>query len=91
MTQSTTLSLEQRKAILDRAVLRYTKRGFRIVHRTDTEAQLIKTKKFSFLWALLWFLVFGVGILVYLLYYWSKRDEQIYLQVDDFGKIRRTR
>jgi len=31
-----------------------------------------KPKQFSFLWALLWFLVFGIGIVVYLIYYASR-------------------
>jgi capsule polysaccharide export protein KpsE/RkpR len=31
--------------------------------------QLVKPKKFSFIWALVWFLLFGIGLIVYLLYY----------------------
>jgi hypothetical protein len=86
-----TLSIAERKAILDAEVTKYVKRGFRVQSRTDTEAQLVKPKKFSFLWAFLWLLLFGVGLIVYLLYYWSKKDEQVYLQVDEYGKVRRTK
>jgi hypothetical protein len=56
--------------------------------RTQTTAQLVKPKKFSFIWALVWFLLFGIGLIVYLLYYWGKRDQTVYLAVDERGNIR---
>ncbi len=91
MSSRSTLSIEERSAILDREIAKYIKRGFRVIARTDITAQLIKPKKFSFLWAILWFLLLGVGILVYLIYYWSKRDETIYLQINPYGRIKRTK
>jgi len=84
------LSVDSRRAILDKEISHYVKRGFQVVSRTDTTAQLVKPKKFSFLWAMLWLLCFGIGLLVYLIYYAAKRDEQIYLEVGASGKIRRT-
>jgi hypothetical protein len=50
-------------------------------------AQLVKPKKFGFIWALVWFLLFGIGLIVYLLYYWGKRDQTVYLEVDNRGVI----
>jgi uncharacterized membrane protein len=47
----------------------------------------VKSKKFSFLFALLWFLLLGVGLIVYLIYYAGKRDKQVYLTVDEQGYI----
>jgi len=85
-----TLTLEARTAILDREVARYVKRGFRLVTRTPTTAQLLKPKHFSFLWATLWFCCLGIGLLFYLFYYWSRRDQTIYLEVDPTGRIRKT-
>jgi hypothetical protein len=35
-----------------------------------------------------WFLLFGIGLIIYLLYYWGKRDHTIYLEVDERGRIR---
>ena len=86
-----TLSIEERRTILDREIKRYIKRGFRVINRTDTTAQLVKPKKFSFLWALLWFLLFGIGLIVYLLYYAGKKDEPVYLEVNERGRIKRTK
>lgn len=83
------LTVAARKAILDHEVTKYVRKGFRVQSRTDTEAQLVKPKKFSFLWAALWFLMLGIGLIVYLLYYAAKKDEQVYLQVDQRGKVKR--
>jgi len=82
-------SVEERRAILQREISRYLKRGFRVVSQTETTAQLVKPKSFSFLWAFLWLLMLGVGLIVYLIYYWSKRDETVYLEVDELGRVRR--
>jgi hypothetical protein len=80
--------LGERSAILDAEVMKYARRGYEVRSRTQTTAQLVKPKKFSFIWALVWFLLFGIGLIVYLLYYWGKRDQTIYLEVDERGKIR---
>lgn len=57
----------------------YAKQGYRVVSQTEHSAQLVKPKQFSFIWALLWFLCLGVGLIVYLLYYASKKDKMVYL------------
>ena len=64
--------------------------GYRVESRTPTTAQLVRPKKVSFLWALLWFLLFGIGILVYVAYYLAKSDQTVYLEVDDEGKVRKS-
>src|SRR5215210_5791321 len=79
--------LEERSAILDAVVMKYARIGYEVRSRTQTTAQLVKPKKFSFIWALVWFLLFGIGLIVYLLYYWGKRDQTIYLEVDNRGVI----
>jgi len=81
------LSIEQRREILQRTINTFVSSGYRVVSQTDTTAQLIKPKQFSCLWATLWFLFFGIGILIYLFYYASKRDEQTYLKVDLYGRV----
>jgi len=88
-TQTGTVTLEQRRAALQREINGYLKRGFRVVSQTETTAQLLKPKTFSLLWALLWFLLAGIGLLVYLIWYWAKRDETVYLEVDDRGRVKR--
>ena len=59
----------------------YVKRGYRVFSQTDTTAQLVKPKEFSFTSAVLWFLLFGVGLLVYVFYYAAKSDNTAYLTV----------
>ncbi len=69
---------------------RYLKKGFRVVSETEMSAQLIKPKVFSFVWALFWFLFLGVGVLVYIFYYMSKKDKTVYLRVSDDGQVQVT-
>lgn len=57
----------------------YVSQGYRVVSQTETSAQLVKPKQFSFVWALLWFLCLGIGLIVYLLYYATKKDQSVYL------------
>jgi hypothetical protein len=85
------ISEAERSRLLDEAIGGYLRRGFLVQLRTQTTAQLVQPKKFSFIWALLWFLLFGIGIIVYLIYYAAKSDEGIYLQVDEYGNVTVTR
>lgn len=84
------LSVQERSNILDNEVRNYVRRGYRVESRIPTAAQLLRPKKFSFLWALLWFLLFGIGILIYVAYYLAKSDQTMYLEVDDAGKVRKS-
>lgn len=85
------VSEAERSSLLEEEVGEYMRDGFLLRTRTATTAQLVKQKQFSFIWALLWFLVFGVGLIVYLIYYAAKRDEGRYVEVDGYGAVRATR
>lgn len=80
----------QRRAVLAKEVERYVGQGYRVVSQTDYTAQLVKPKVFSLFWALIW-LLFTVGIMfvVYLFWYAAKRDHQVYLTVDETGRVHR--
>ena len=65
----------------------YVRQGYHVVSQTETAAQLVKSKRFSFVWALGWFLLFGIGLIVYLLYYAAKKDKAIYLTVQADGTV----
>ena len=65
----------------------YVRQGYRVASQTETTAQLVKPKRFSFVWALGWFLLFGIGLIVYLLYYAAKKDKAIYLTVQADGTV----
>ena len=51
--------------------------GFLITHRSTSQIQLTRKKKFSFLIALAGLLLWGVGLLIYLIWYLSKSDDII--------------
>jgi hypothetical protein len=82
------LSEEDRSRILDDHIRTYVGKRYRVVSRTPTAAQLVRPKKFSWLWAFCWFLLLGVGVLVYVLYFAVKSDRQLYLEVDEWGQVR---
>lgn len=65
----------------------YADAGFIIVYRDARSAQLRRPKKFSFIFAFLWFWFFGIGLVIYILYYLAKRDEVVYLTLDDTGQV----
>lgn len=64
---------------VSRAVEYFGSRGYQVRSRAETQVQLVKPKDFSFIFALLWFCVFGVGLVIYLIYYMAKRDKVITL------------
>ncbi|MCH8994846.1 MAG: DUF4352 domain-containing protein [Chloroflexi bacterium] len=67
--------------ILQNEIARRTGQGWVLVSREAGEAQMRKPKRFSFVWAFLWFLLFGIGILIYLFWHWAKSDQLIFLRV----------
>jgi hypothetical protein len=69
--------------ILQEEIARRTAQGWVLVSRGAAEAQMRKPKRFSFVWAFLWFLAFGIGLLVYLFWHWAKSDQLIYLRAVD--------
>ena len=81
------LTQAERRNILSREIARYTGQGYRVQAQTEYTAQLVKPKTFSILWAIVWFLLFGVGLLVYLIYYLAKSDKLVYIQVDEYGNV----
>lgn len=83
------LSLEERKARLDQEISGYAKMGWRVVSRTDTTAQLTKDKTASCVVAIILALFLIVPAILYLLLY--KGTESLYLEVDEEGKVTKTR
>jgi len=72
---------------LEQNIAHYVSQGYRIVSRTEKSAQLVRPKEFSFFAALLWFLVFVVGLMIYIFYYLAKSDDLIYLRVTQSGTV----
>ncbi len=73
---------------LDAEIEKYVSWGFRLISRTETTAQLVKPKTFSYGWAVFWLIFgFGIGIVLYIFYYLGKKDETVYLQVNHSGRL----
>jgi len=53
--------------------------GYIVTSRTESQVHMTRTKTFSALWAILWFLLCGVGVLVYIFYWMGKKDEVVTL------------
>jgi hypothetical protein len=83
----TPLPPERLAELLAAEAARYQRKGFLVLDRGGTSMQLRRPKVFSLFWAFLWFLVFGVGIVVYLIWYAAKRDTLVLLTVDERGSI----
>ena len=59
----------------------HASRGFIISSQTETTAEMVRSKEFNLVPALVWFLLFGIGVLVYIFYYMYKSDETIFIRV----------
>ena len=80
------MELAERTEVLEGEIQTWSRDGYVIVDRSATTAQMSRKKAFSCLAATLSFLFFGIGFLIYMFWYLSKRDEIIYLSVDANGK-----
>ena len=83
--EQSTLTLDQRRDILERAIAKYVKQGYRVTARTDTTAQLVKPKRFGCTWLLLSLLSLGIALVFYL----RAQDQAIYLEVTPAGRVKR--
>jgi hypothetical protein len=81
------MTIEERKAVLDQVIARYSKQGYRVTTRTDISAQMVRPKQFSCLVAVICAALALFPLLIYLFYYMSKKDKTIYISVDESGKV----
>ncbi len=66
---------------LGNEVAKLTADGYRVTFATATTVQLVKPKEFNLAAACAWLLLFGIGLLVYVLYYVAKEDDVVTLNV----------
>jgi len=83
------LTIDQRRAILEREILKYVRQGYRVAAQTDTTAQLVKPKQFSCLLATILLLLILLPLIIYIFIYMASKDQTVYLTVDDQGKVQR--
>lgn len=85
---SETISLEERKELLEKVVSQQQRAGWRVTDRTETSAQLVKDKGANALVTIILLILFILpGILYALLY---KGTETIFIEVDEYGRVKRT-
>lgn len=72
---------------LQSAVAKYVGKGYRVTSQTELSASLVKPKRFSMLAFLLWMCLAVAPGILYLLYFWRKKDRVLYLYVDERGKV----
>lgn len=77
----------QRSEPLEREIESYLSRGFRVLSRTDTTAQLIKPRRYDPTWGCLGFLTFGVFWVIGLLVFLMSKDQLVYLSLDASGQV----
>ena len=82
-----TLTTEERANILQREVQKYIKDGWRVQSSTPTTAQLVKPKRFSFLFFVILLILMVLPAILYVVWFAVKRDEAVYLSIDEYGKI----
>lgn len=87
----TGLSIELRKNILANEIQKYIKDGFRVQSQTDTTAQLVKPKRLSCLLAVILLLLMVLPFLIYIIWFAAQKDEQVYIEVDENGKVKTTK
>ena len=72
----------QKKHQAEKKIQSYLSQGFLIQFRDEYRVQLVKKKRFSKLFALLWLIFgFGFGIVIYLLYYLVKTDKIVNIKL----------
>jgi len=68
-------AVPQPKSAADDIVTKLAAKGFQLQSRNKTQLQFMRKKQFSLFWSLAWLLVAFVGLIIYLLYYMSKKDD----------------
>jgi hypothetical protein len=81
------LNERERNEILVQQISRYVEAGWHVRNQTETTANLVMPKKFSFWWALLWFVLGVIPLIIYVIYYANKQDRSMLLSVDEVGNI----
>lgn len=85
MSEQKHLTIEKRRAILNRAVAGYVKQGYRVVSQADTTAQLVKPKRFGCAWMIVSLFSLGLALIFYLV----QKEKTVYLEVDLNGRVKK--
>jgi hypothetical protein len=83
------LPIDQRRAILEREIASYVRKGYRVLSQTESSAQLVRPKRFNLLLAVLLLVLMVLPFVIYLLMYIAARDKTVYITVDVQGRVTR--
>ena len=83
---SVPLQARNRKEILVDCMIDYVRQGYEVTNATEFTVFMKRDRRFSCLWASI-LTISGIGLLLYILYYWSKRDNFIAIYVDEYGNV----
>jgi Mn2+/Fe2+ NRAMP family transporter len=64
----------------EKLISSYVKKGYKVVSRTPTTAQLVREKKFSCLIATVTFLFLAIPFFVYLFWYLANKEKTVYIE-----------
>jgi hypothetical protein len=81
---------KEQKTIIENAISYFLRQGYFVNSQTDNSVQLVKPKKFSFLLAIIFLLLSGLPLIIYVLYYLSQETETLYIRVDAQGQVHAT-
>lgn len=81
------ITAEDRSDILNNAVKSYINDGYKVQNQTNTSAQIIKPKNFHWIIFIPAILIGLIPGLIYLVYYWVKKQETVYLEVSKSGEV----
>ena len=73
---------------LQAAIAAYVKRGYRVASQTDTSAQLVRPKHFSFPIFLVLLILLVAPAVLYVLFYVGKRDATVFITVGADGEVK---
>lgn len=83
------ITADERKEILEREVTREVKHGWQVVSQTDSTAQLVRRTAPNLIVAVLLLCLIILPGVLYLIFY--RGQQSLYIQVDHFGHVQRTR
>lgn len=71
------------KQQVDATIVRYAHKGYLVASRSKTQLVLVKKKQFSFTLAILGLLLWGIGLILYILFYLAEKDEILTIAISN--------
>ena len=85
------ITMEQRRNLLQREIVKFVNQGYQVQSITDTQVVLSKKKKIRLITHIvIALLTAGIWLIVPLIQIINRKQNTIVLSVDEFGNIRKT-